>query len=241
MNKSEPQAEGTHSSNDRNMATATASFIPAPPPFDPLTPSLTSASTSAATIVSKSVVPDLMRVYESLTQSKTPDLIAPQPSSFHTHHNKSDDAHTQQFTLSRGLRDSSHLQQRNEHTSNHLNQQHSEQLVRPGTLHHHGRQDVIQYGHQDAIRPRLVAPSANGSISFQPPPPVPQFRVDDERGYSSSGSVESSKVVGKKRKGTAKRKKDEKKEKDGRWTKRFTWPEDLHRDFVAAIFVQQPF
>mmetsp|Transcript_4402 Transcript_4402/g.12172 ORF Transcript_4402/g.12172 Transcript_4402/m.12172 type:complete len:672 (+) Transcript_4402:681-2696(+) len=26
------------------------------------------------------------------------------------------------------------------------------------------------------------------------------------------------------------------KNNDGRWSKRFTWPEDLHRDFVAAIF-----
>jgi SHAQKYF class myb-like DNA-binding protein len=27
-----------------------------------------------------------------------------------------------------------------------------------------------------------------------------------------------------------------KKKSDGRWSKRFTWPDDLHRDFVAAIF-----
>jgi SHAQKYF class myb-like DNA-binding protein len=27
-----------------------------------------------------------------------------------------------------------------------------------------------------------------------------------------------------------------KKKADGRWSKRFTWPDDLHRDFVAAIF-----
>jgi SHAQKYF class myb-like DNA-binding protein len=26
------------------------------------------------------------------------------------------------------------------------------------------------------------------------------------------------------------------KTQDGRWTKRFTWPEELHRDFVAAVF-----
>ncbi len=26
------------------------------------------------------------------------------------------------------------------------------------------------------------------------------------------------------------------KKEDGRWSKRFTWPEDLHRDFVSAIF-----
>mmetsp|Transcript_34906 Transcript_34906/g.84453 ORF Transcript_34906/g.84453 Transcript_34906/m.84453 type:complete len:733 (+) Transcript_34906:137-2335(+) len=32
------------------------------------------------------------------------------------------------------------------------------------------------------------------------------------------------------------RSKKKSKSSDGRWTKRFTWPEDLHRDFVSAIF-----
>lgn len=30
--------------------------------------------------------------------------------------------------------------------------------------------------------------------------------------------------------------KDDKNNNDGRWSKRFTWPDDLHRDFVSAIF-----
>lgn len=30
--------------------------------------------------------------------------------------------------------------------------------------------------------------------------------------------------------------KSDKESKDGRWAKRFTWPEELHRDFVAAVF-----
>lgn len=42
-------------------------------------------------------------------------------------------------------------------------------------------------------------------------------------GSSSNGSVG----------GKAKKKS---KNADGRWSKRFTWPEDLHRDFVSAIF-----
>jgi SHAQKYF class myb-like DNA-binding protein len=41
-------------------------------------------------------------------------------------------------------------------------------------------------------------------------------------------SVSSKGSVGKKRK--------KGKDADGRWCKRFTWPEDLHRDFVSAIF-----
>lgn len=37
-----------------------------------------------------------------------------------------------------------------------------------------------------------------------------------------------------KKKGSGRGKKSKK--EDGRWSKRFTWPEDLHRDFVSAIF-----
>jgi len=39
-------------------------------------------------------------------------------------------------------------------------------------------------------------------------------------------------VGGGKKSGRGKKSKKE----DGRWSKRFTWPEDLHRDFVSAIF-----
>ena len=45
------------------------------------------------------------------------------------------------------------------------------------------------------------------------------------------GNTNNGSNVGKK----GNRNKKSKKE-DGRWSKRFTWPEDLHRDFVSAIF-----
>jgi SHAQKYF class myb-like DNA-binding protein len=36
--------------------------------------------------------------------------------------------------------------------------------------------------------------------------------------------------------GSVTRARKKSKQQDGRWSKRFTWPEDLHRDFVSAIF-----
>jgi SHAQKYF class myb-like DNA-binding protein len=51
------------------------------------------------------------------------------------------------------------------------------------------------------------------------------------RGSNNSNSESSGVQVGRGAKGRKKSKAS-----DGRWSKRFTWPEDLHRDFVSAIF-----
>lgn len=48
------------------------------------------------------------------------------------------------------------------------------------------------------------------------------------------GSENSESIGGGSSRGQKGRKKS--KSSDGRWSKRFTWPEDLHRDFVSAIF-----
>lgn len=53
-----------------------------------------------------------------------------------------------------------------------------------------------------------------------------QFQKQNDGG-SASGSGGGGKKIGRSKKS---------KKEDGRWSKRFTWPEDLHRDFVSAIF-----
>ena len=53
-----------------------------------------------------------------------------------------------------------------------------------------------------------------------------QFQNQNDGG-SASGSGAGGKKIGRSKKS---------KKEDGRWSKRFTWPEDLHRDFVSAIF-----
>lgn len=57
--------------------------------------------------------------------------------------------------------------------------------------------------------------------------PAPPDSKDGNESSSSGGAGKSSRSSKVRRKG---------KDTDGRWSKRFTWPEDLHRDFVSAIF-----
>lgn len=57
--------------------------------------------------------------------------------------------------------------------------------------------------------------------------PAPPDSKDGNESSSSGGGGNSSRSSKVRRKG---------KDTDGRWSKRFTWPEDLHRDFVSAIF-----
>lgn len=53
-----------------------------------------------------------------------------------------------------------------------------------------------------------------------------------KQGQNDGGSATATGGGGGKKSGRGKKSKKE----DGRWSKRFTWPEDLHRDFVSAIF-----
>ena len=136
---------------------------------------------------SESVVPDLMEVYDALTQSSTP-----QPGGMHA----------------------------------------------PGTFEHSmGYYD----GHQVINPPPTLHPVSHLGTSQS------SYR---SRSLRSGGSSEdsSSEPSGNKRKTSSevakssrrKKSKEETKKKstanDSRWSKRFTWPDELHRDFVAAVF-----
>jgi SHAQKYF class myb-like DNA-binding protein len=54
-----------------------------------------------------------------------------------------------------------------------------------------------------------------------------QFHNQNDGGSASGSGGGGGKKIGRSKKS---------KKEDGRWSKRFTWPEDLHRDFVSAIF-----
>jgi SHAQKYF class myb-like DNA-binding protein len=150
-----------------------------------------------------SVVPDLMKIYESLTQSKTPQAQQQQP-------------------------------------------QYQQPPPPPPP-------QMSQPMHHSAFYP--TAPAAapfpyhpqQFNFAAQPPSemPAPQY-ASSEYGVkpvatSSSGRTLRKRSVDKieddisSSDGSTSRSR-KKKKSDGRWSKRFTWPEELHRDFVSAIF-----
>lgn len=130
--------DSTTDKEEEAPATDAMSYPPIPPPFNP------GESEGQGTF--NSVVPDLMKVYESLTQSKTPQDAA--------------------FA--------------------------------------HWSYDATAAPHTAISDPDLEDSSKR--------------EAEEETGSTRSAA------------------KRRKKEPDGRWSKRFTWPEELHRDFVSAIF-----
>ena len=85
----------------------------------------------------------------------------------------------------------------------------------------------------------IKSTGSNLTLSKWQPSPDASSESDDKSGGGAGRSRRKRKQQdgsggdGKK-KGSGRGKKSKK--EDGRWSKRFTWPEDLHRDFVSAIF-----
>ena len=82
--------------------------------------------------------------------------------------------------------------------------------------------------------------TANGRQQAADPPPLPPSRYSRKSTDESfSGSAGSKRKYSGSSKRARKSKDDPKKsssQNDSRWGKRFTWPDELHRDFVAAVF-----
>lgn len=246
----------------------------------------TAAATAAAqaaaapTGVSDSVVPDLMRVYESMIQSKTPQdtsngsfqqarsqTIQADQDYYHRH-TKADErdqdpqgyaynyqAHQQQLDLQpyNWTYDSTSIPIPAPY---HLPPEREQHLHDPRSLPRSQQQRQLSIGRNNIAR----------SLRRRPGPP-PDYRgqgASEEAGYSSSASSRGAGGGTRSRRKAAKRgsttsltadddgdnnddvedfeigdaagSKNKKVKTDGRWSKRFTWPEDLHRDFVSAIF-----
>ncbi|KAG7360896.1 Myb-like DNA-binding protein [Nitzschia inconspicua] len=178
---------------------------------------LSSASTNAT----------LMQVYASLTQSSTPQ-VAPastdasvQPTS--KYHIPPPMFHV---PTTRGSGDGT---ERRSHQSN-VNQQPN------------GATSQMQYHFKDEVVPPAV--SIPSSIRMESGDGHEQTAANEESDEQSSfhssrrkrrGSQDSGVRGGNSSNGSVTKPKKKSKQ-DGRWSKRFTWPEDLHRDFVSAIF-----
>lgn len=158
-----------------------------------------------------SVVPDLMRVYESLTQSK-----------------KQQGPHEVGASASVNGGASTSREHPNSHAL-----QHSVPSTNPP-------QDLT-YPPSASLHPSVPHPPANPILpqnppGFQPSASPPQD-VSAAKKASRPRRSSSRKRPAETEKGDSGDAKGRKKKAgDGRWSKRFAWPDELHRDFVSAVF-----
>jgi len=155
------------------------------------------SAASGSLNLGQSVVPDLMKVYESLTQSSTPHAAAAATAAA-TFAATTDDGNASSSTSPSAAA-----------------------IATASALASSASGAVGEAGH-----------SLTRSADDGPPPPPPATPSPGRgRGARSStrkrgrGAAASS---GRGRKKTTKA--------DGRWSKRFQWPDELHREFVSAVF-----
>jgi SHAQKYF class myb-like DNA-binding protein len=231
---------------------------PVPPPFNPM-PSHASMShhtLDSAHAVVHSVVPDLMQVYESLTKGNTNvSHYPPQELEQHCH-----------LAQRQQQQEAEYLHQKQQHQQEHPQQQEprSQQVnysfIQSEEQYHQiyreqGGSDQQQASYQPP--PVKSQGQQASSLPFIPPPlsqdviaqaQRPTSTAPSEGSIKDDSSIASSKSSRRKRSNS--RQKDDPdssgsvskgsrkkaKETDGRWSKRFTWPDELHRDFVSAVF-----
>lgn len=209
---------------------------PQPPPFNPMLPH--SGQPGSVTALGTSVVPDLMKVYESMTQGSSPQ----DPNGIDT---TADSQHQRQNESYEAFQHPS---------SNHASQQEQQQQGYYVSVPQPQSYFAAPPGSYEGPEPPVVPPVPDYPPAAQS---VPDYstRTDGAPLTSTSthgipdvaqsiGSSSSSRSLRKRalekdspslEKNTSKvRKKGQ--NSDGRWSKRFTWPDDLHRDFVSAIF-----
>ena len=208
---------------------------PQPPPFNPMLPH--SGQPGSVTVLGTSVVPDLMKVYESMTQGSAPQ----DPNGIDT---TADPQHQRQNESYEAFQHP---------TSNHVSQQEQHQgyyVTVPQSQNYY----AAPPGSYEGPEPPVIPPVPDYPPAAQSVPDYPT-RTDGAPLTSTSahgipdvaqsiGSSSSSRSLRKRslekdspsvEKNISKvRKKGQ--NSDGRWSKRFTWPDDLHRDFVSAIF-----
>lgn len=177
--------------------------------------------------IGNSVVSDLMSVYENMTQSSTPQPVpshAPQQapqSDYESHQSQSYHQHPDEAST----------------------MQHQYQEYVPQQHHH------VQYSHPPPPQKTYYGEQSSTYYpqSYGAPPahtythdmnPMVQMQQPGEEVESESDEIERTSRSRKKRGSSGRGSKGRKKSKpsDGRWSKRFTWPDELHRDFVSAIF-----
>jgi SHAQKYF class myb-like DNA-binding protein len=235
---------------------------PVPPPFNPIGPPrppatvLSNSAAEAAVVAAKgaSVVPDLMRVYESLTQSSTPQNDS-------EYHDTADADAQAQAQYSNHAHNVYHP-----YDLGSDQQQQQQQQQQPMDSQFGGYAQAwtydssvpgAQYSEHPYVPPAAPAVSNNdgtptaaavdanstsvGARSLRKrTAPATSFannsnsiNSNNNRDDSSSASMgENTSAT----RSSSKARRKGGKDSDGRWSKRFTWPEDLHRDFVSAVF-----
>ena len=217
------ESECTNMSNQQNLPREPGSMhAPQPPPFNPLAagspPPHPPAPGATQQIPSfpNSVVSDLMRVYESLTQSSTPQDPGTQPLGMIT---------DPQYQTHNGTSVP--------HQHYYYSQQQPHSYLQP---HAQQQRYYQQPGYAEAPGAPIVPPVPEYAIheSTQSSPVPSEDQSLQSRGGRSLRTKRSVDDIS----GDEEKSKNRKKgaDLDGRWSKRFTWPDDLHRDFVSAIF-----
>lgn len=210
---------------------------PATTSFNPLAEADEQPSSAIAT----SVVQDLMSVYESLTQSSTPQTLhnhGPHKATGQQSHFDPHVSNHQQFA--------SQEQPIQSHTSTHS--QSMQRFQVPEQAYHQQQQQPpqnLQIQQYNQAPPKPFFGGLNQYPQYGNPSQgyahVDQPSIQPSSDENDSDDVESESRTRKKRRGStgsnnSSKGRKKSKNSDGRWSKRFTWPEDLHRDFVSAIF-----
>ena len=231
-------------------------------------------TSNTAPAVSHSVVPDLMRVYESMIQSKTPQNYGagppppqqqasqPQPQQNEGYYQKDHQQHQQEKhpppqELAPGFYHYNQVQQPlppgSQQQQPPQQQQQQQQWTYDATSipipapyplplssEQQSQQKLPPQPPNQPQRGSSVTSTSSGrSLRKRSAPKPQQEQHPSEEGYissASSGGGGKSRRTSKKGDKSKESEGDKSKKNDGRWSKRFTWPEDLHRDFVSAIF-----
>ena len=227
------------SSSGNNPGSQDAHHAPQPPSFNPIPPQSTQG-------LATSVVGDLMKVYESMTQSSTPQNpsseqtatsspFPPPPPPEQPPASQPYKAY-QQAPASSGSQD----------IQSYSYIQSPAAAAQPPAQHYYAQQNQgyfppaqgqpYQHPGAPAIPSVPEYPHTQEIVASAATPPAPSQQLSNTTTTTTSSgrslrkrpSESSDKGGGKTRKkGT---------NADGRWSKRFSWPDDLHRDFVSAIF-----
>ena len=222
-------------------------------PSAPYNPRSSPSHEPAVSTVGNSVVHDLLRVYESLTHSSTPQVSTEQdgetkPSS------PSTQTHEQTLSPHYHPPPAAPLHSSAPHSPYHIPPpaylpSQDSPLQYPPPVVSGQSQTPYQYGfsqqqymgsHEAMLEDQHHYASQPQSLEQAQAQPGGE---DDENDSETPQETNESTSSRRKRRGSgnsgkAAKGKGRKKTKvsDGRWAKRFTWPEELHRDFVSAIF-----
>jgi len=192
--------------------------------------SLSVHASNQKTQVQDSLVPDLMKVYESMTQSSTPqDTAANAPPN---HAAPTNFPEQQPIQQTHTTQNSCEAYQQYHQVP--VSGQHPQQ---EGYYNQSTQQQEFYPPYSGSFQDQsLVSQASTYPLPSLSDPPLAPSRKAAPTNPENSGR--SSRKRSFDRHSETKEKNNRKKsnDRDSRWSKRFTWPDDLHRDFVSTIF-----